>query len=103
MRREFTAILCLSLSLSPWLSATPHWQGKEGSMSLQISSTAFSAGETIPKKFTCDGPDAAPTLTWHEPPAKTQSFSAIMHDPDAPAGTWVHCVRLDLPAHAREL
>ncbi len=72
-------------------------------MSLQISSTAFSAGETIPKKFTCDGPDAAPKLAWNEPPAKTQSFALIMDDPDAPAGTWVHWVLFDLPADAREL
>jgi Raf kinase inhibitor-like YbhB/YbcL family protein len=72
-------------------------------MSLQISSSAFSAGETIPKKFTCDGPDASPALRWNEPPAKTQSFALIMDDPDAPVGTWVHWVLFDLPADTREL
>ncbi len=72
-------------------------------MSLQISSTAFSAGETIAKKFTCDGPDVSPQLTWTEPPAKTQSFALIMDDPDAPAGTWVHWVLYDLPANTGEL
>src|SRR5439155_12662308 len=63
----------------------------------------FAANETIPKKFTCDGPDASPKLTWSEPPAKTQSFALIMDDPDAPAGTWVHWVLFDLPAETREL
>ena len=29
-------------------------------MSFQISSVAFSNGDTIPKKFTCDGPDVSP-------------------------------------------
>jgi len=72
-------------------------------MSLQISSTAFSAGETMPKKFTCDGPDVSPKLAWTEPPAKTQSFALIMDDPDAPVGIWVHWVLYDLPANAREL
>lgn len=72
-------------------------------MSLQISSTAFSAGETIPKKFTCDGPDVSPRLAWTEPPAKTQSFTLIMDDPDAPVSTWVHWVLYDLPAATKEL
>ena len=72
-------------------------------MSLQISSAAFSAGETIPKKFTCDGPDVSPNLTWTDSPPKTQSFALIMDDPDAPVGTWVHWVLYDLPADAREL
>ncbi len=72
-------------------------------MSLQISSTAFSAGETIPKKFTCDGPDVSPKLVWNEPPAKTQSFALIMDDPDAPVGTWVHWVLFDLPGDTKEL
>src|SRR5439155_6752180 len=40
---------------------------------MKISSDAFAANETIPKKFTCDGPDASPKLTWSEPPAKTRS------------------------------
>ena len=70
---------------------------------MKISSASFSAGEMIPKKFTCDGPDASPKLTWTEPPAKTQSFALIMDDPDAPAGTWVHWVLFDLPAETREL
>ena len=72
-------------------------------MSLQISSTAFAAGENIPKKFTCDGPDVSPKVNWNESPAKTQSFALIMDDPDAPVGTWVHWVLFDLPADTKEL
>lgn len=70
---------------------------------MKISSAAFAGGEMIPKKFTCDGPDASPKLNWTEPPAKTQSFALVVDDPDAPAGTWVHWVLFDLPADAREL
>lgn len=72
-------------------------------MALQMASAAFSAGEMIPKKFTCDGPDVSPELTWNNPPPKTQSFTLIMDDPDAPVGTWVHWVLFDLPAETREL
>ena len=78
-------------------------QEKGGSMALQLTSTAFSAGEVIPKKFTCDGPDASPQLSWNAPPTGTQSFALIADDPDAPAGTWVHWVLYDLPGTAREL
>ncbi len=72
-------------------------------MSLQMSSAAFSSGEAIPKKFTCDGPDVSPQLKWNDPPAKTQSMALIMDDPDAPGSTWVHWVLYDLPANTREL
>ena len=72
-------------------------------MPLQISSTAFSAGQAIPKKFTCDGPDVSLQLKWDDPPANTQAFALIMDDPDAPAGTWVHWVVLNIPPETREL
>jgi len=72
-------------------------------MSFQISSTAFSESGMIPKKFTCDGPDVSPQLSWKNAPAATQSFALIMDDPDAPVGTWVHWVMYNLPANAKEL
>jgi len=92
-------LLCISM-LSPGKLIS---QAKGGAMALQISSPAFSAGESIPKKFTCDGPDVSPKLSWGDPPAKTQSFALIMDDPDAPVGTWVHWVLYDVPADAKEL
>ena len=72
-------------------------------MALKLTTTAFQPGGTIPKKFTCDGPDVSPQLAWSDPPGGTQSFALIMDDPDAPVGTWVHWVLYDLPASAREL
>lgn len=72
-------------------------------MSFQISATAFSNGELIPKKFTCDGPDVSPPLSWKDAPAATQSFALIMDDPDAPVGTWVHWVLYNLTANTKEL
>lgn len=72
-------------------------------MTLKLTSSAFEPGATIPKKFTCDGPDVSPALNWSDPPAGTQSFALIADDPDAPVGTWVHWVLYDLPADARSL
>lgn len=72
-------------------------------MSFQISTTAFSPGGTIPKKYTCDGPDVSPPLSWTEAPAATRSFALIADDPDAPVGTWVHWVLFNAPATSRQL
>jgi Raf kinase inhibitor-like YbhB/YbcL family protein len=83
--------------------ASFHSPAKGGAMSFQIASTTFSSGGTIPKKYTCDGPDLSPPLSWQEPPAGTQSFALIADDPDAPAGTWVHWVLYNAPTTAKEL
>jgi Raf kinase inhibitor-like YbhB/YbcL family protein len=69
----------------------------------QLKTSAFSNGGVIPPKFTCDGADVSPALSWNDPPAGTKAFALIMDDPDAPAGTWVHWVLYDLPASVREL
>jgi Raf kinase inhibitor-like YbhB/YbcL family protein len=66
-------------------------------MAFAISSTGFENGGDIPRKFTCDGADVSPELSWTEPPLGTQSFTLIADDPDAPSGTWTHWVLFDLP------
>jgi len=72
-------------------------------MAFQLTTTAFRDGSSIPKKFTCDGPDVSPALSWGDPPAGTKSLAIICDDPDAPGGTWVHWVLYDLPADTRKL
>jgi Raf kinase inhibitor-like YbhB/YbcL family protein len=72
-------------------------------MSIELSSTAFQSGETIPKPYTGDGADRSPPLRWSEPPAGTRSLALICDDPDAPRGTWVHWVLFNLPAQTRAL
>ncbi|MEJ2728033.1 MAG: YbhB/YbcL family Raf kinase inhibitor-like protein [Deltaproteobacteria bacterium] len=67
-------------------------------MTLEITSSAFSEGEMIPTRFTCDGPDVSPDLTWSGVPGNAQSLSLICDDPDAPVGTWVHWVLFNIPA-----
>ena len=78
-------------------------QVRREAMPFQIATPTFSAGETIPKKFTCDGPDVSLQLSWKEAPVGAQSFALIMDDPDAPVGTWVHWVLYNVPANITEL
>jgi hypothetical protein len=72
-------------------------------MSLELTSDAFTNGQSIPAKYACTGKDISPALAWNEPPAGTQSFALIMDDPDAPGGTWVHWVLFNIPADTRDL
>lgn len=72
-------------------------------MAFAISSSSFPNGGEIPKKFTCDGADVSPELSWSRPPADTQSFALIADDPDAPVGTWTHWVLFDLPSTTSSL
>jgi Raf kinase inhibitor-like YbhB/YbcL family protein len=72
-------------------------------MAFSLTSPAIGQGQTIPKKYTCDGADVSIPLTWIDPPGGTQSLALIADDPDAPVGDWVHWVLYDLPAQTREL
>lgn len=72
-------------------------------MSIEVTSTAFQQGMTIPKQFTGDGVDQSPPLRWSKPPSGTRSIALICDDPDAPRGTWVHWVLFNLPPQTREL
>lgn len=70
---------------------------------LEVTSSAFSEGEAIPRKYTCDGDDVSPPLAWSGAPDGVASYALIMDDPDAPAGTWVHWVLFDLPPQTTQL
>ncbi len=70
---------------------------------MKLESTAFAADGLIPFKYTCDGTDISPPLSWNEPPVGTQSFALILDDPDAPVGIFVHWVLYDIPIEIRQL
>ena len=72
-------------------------------MALRVSSPKWKAGETIPKKYTGDGPDVSPPLLFEGIPTGTKAFALICDDPDAPVGTWVHWVFYDIPGGAKGL
>jgi Raf kinase inhibitor-like YbhB/YbcL family protein len=70
---------------------------------MKLESTAFTDKGLIPSKYTCDGEDISPPLSWSEPPSGTKSLALIVDDPDAPGKTFVHWVLYDIPATARAL
>lgn len=71
-------------------------------MSLHLYSTVFEAGKNIPVRFTCDGANISPPLSWTGVPLEAKSMVLIVDDPDAPdpaapIRTWVHWVLYNLP------
>lgn len=73
-------------------------------MKLTVSSTGFKPGQSIPKKYTEDGEDVSPPLSWSDAPAGTKSWALICDDPDAPTNEpWVHWVLYNLPGAQRSL
>ncbi len=89
-------------------SATPAYR-------IEVTSPAFTAGETIPVKHTCDGDDVSPAVAWRLvregpaasgaqlAPAEVTSFALIAEDPDAPRGTWTHWVVYGIPQGVAEI
>jgi hypothetical protein len=62
-----------------------------------LKSPAFTKGNNIPKKFTCDGENISPELIWENIPIGTVSLVLICEDPDAPIGIWVHWILYNIP------
>ena len=78
---------------------------------MKLTSPAFSEGEMIPAKYTCDGDNVSPELVFEDVPEGTVSFALIMDDPDIPEAVkeargievFDHWTLYGLPADARGL
>ena len=77
-------------------------------MSFRLTSSAFEDGGEIPSRFTCEGEDVSPDLSWSGLPEGTRSLVLIVDDPDAPDPAaprmvWDHWLLYDLPADSQGL
>jgi Raf kinase inhibitor-like YbhB/YbcL family protein len=88
---------CLFLVAPSGCSGEPK-SAPGGEIKLQVSSPAFSEGQPIPQKYTCDGNNISPPLAWTQPPADTKSMALIVEDVDAPGGVFTHWILYNLPA-----
>ncbi len=74
-------------------------------MTMRLASSAFDHQGEIPKKYTCDGENLSPPLSWSGAPEGTKSLALIVDDPDAPdpkapKRVYVHWVLYNLPPDA---
>lgn len=65
--------------------------------------TIFADGEPIPVRYTEDGPNFSPPLTWTAGPAATRQWAILCEDVDAQPRPWVHWVIYNLPGEVRHL
>ena len=66
---------------------------------MRIQSPAFQRQGEVPKRFTCQGENISPELSWEGAPKETKFFVLILHDPDAPRRNgFTHWLLYDIPA-----
>lgn len=70
---------------------------------LTVTSSAISEGATLPKKYTGDGADVSPPLSWSAGPSGTKSYALSCEDPDAPWGTWWHWIMFNIAPETRQV
>lgn len=75
---------------------------------MKIQSFAFKHNQSIPKKFTCDGENINPPLTFSDVPNNAKSLALIMEDPDVPKnirpdGMWDHWLVWNMPPDIRSI
>ena len=92
--RSKTLVLLITLLFS--------FVGRRTIMAMDINSPVFADGGDIPARYTCQGDDVSPPLTWSGIPPEAKSLVLIVDDPDAPDPqapkmTWVHWVLYSLP------
>lgn len=101
--RWMAAMALLGLCAAAPARAADATEVKGKTMALKVTSTAFAEGQPIPMKYTGQGDDVSPPLTWGEAPKGTQAIALIADDPDAPGKIWIHWVIWNIPATAQGL
>ncbi len=73
-------------------------------MPIKLETPAFRHGGVIPTRFTADGRNVSPALTWTGVPAQARELALVVEDPDAPGREpWVHWVAYKIPTQTRSL
>lgn len=92
----------LSILAGMFVAITLAAQAEEAK-TFTLNTNAFLDEGVLPVLYTCDGKDISPQLDWTNIPAKTEAFSLIMTDPDAPGGTFYHWIVYNIPKNTTEL
>jgi Raf kinase inhibitor-like YbhB/YbcL family protein len=54
--------------------------------------SAVSEGQAIDSRYTCDGEDVSPALSWVGVPESARELALVLEDPDAPGRTFTHWI-----------
>lgn len=64
---------------------------------MRLTSSVFNNEETIPVRYTCEGENISPPLSWNGVPEEAETLALVVDDPDAPSGMFTHWVVYNLP------
>lgn len=70
---------------------------------IAVTSTAFEPGDEVPERYSCEGDNVPPPLSWKGVPAGTGELAVVIEDPDAPSGIFVHWLVVGVDAAATGL
>src|SRR5699024_3474382 len=75
---------------------------------MQLNSDAFAAQQPIPARYSGEGDNISPALSWSGAPDGTRAYAVFCHDPDAPLvqnGSYgfAHWVLYNLPSSTTAL
>ena len=69
-----------------------------------VSSTSFSANQPIPRKYTAEGENVSPHISWTSVPKETKQFVLFCEDPDTGRpDPWIHWLLYHIPPEVRSL
>jgi hypothetical protein len=73
-------------------------------ITMDLESTVFQHEQPIPQKYSREGENVSPPLSWSGAPEQTQEYVLICDDPDAPRPEpWVHWVVYNISADTTQL
>ena len=64
----------------------------DGGDGIELRSSAFAEGATIPVRFSCEGDNVSPPLSWSGVAAEARELALVVADMEAPAGTFHHWI-----------
>ena len=72
-------------------------------VSMKLTSTAFEQNQPIPVRYTCDGVNHNPPLTFSQVPQEAHSLVLVVEDPDAPRKVFTHWLVYNLPPSTQQI
>lgn len=70
---------------------------------ITVTSSAFKQGEPVPKKYSGEGQNISPPLSWSGVPDSAAELVLICEDPDAPRGIFTHWVLCNMSPQTTSL
>jgi len=97
-RSVLAAVLVAACSLAGCSDGSTSSPAEAGApATITVTRTAFGEGAAIPERYTCDGAEVSPPLSWSGVPDDAAALALVVDAPDAPSGTYTHWVVLDVP------